>query len=178
MLESLLSVFLSLETKFNPENFIDTAAKIGHNNIVLDSINSQHSGTANLLAQEIPAIQKEGFVFEFLGCESTPNTDVPLTCDFLVENSRDDERLLYLYAVPTSAFSRVIDVRGNEIIATNVELGSASNTRWVSVEMPSRIPLRASLSFSKAPEGGIRILDVGAYNPDSSYFDVEFRFSR
>lgn len=131
-----------------------------------------------LLAQEIPAVQEEGFVFEFLDCEVTPNSDVPLTCEFLIENSRTDERRLSLYARSNTLPSRVIDASGNEIIASFVTLGSAGDSRTVRRALPSEVPMKGTLSFNKAPEGAIRILDLGLYTPGPGYFDVEFRFAR
>ncbi|MGB7085886.1 MAG: hypothetical protein WBD47_10055, partial [Phormidesmis sp.] len=156
---------------------INSAATKRYKSIAIDA-DDQRSDLSNLIAQEIPAVQEEGFVFEFLGCESTPNTDVPLTCNFLVENSQDAERKLYIYGNKGSSFSRVIDASGNEIFASLATLGSDSGSGSADAVFPSRIPLKASLSFSQAPEGGIRILDIGAYTSGVGYFDVEFRFSR
>jgi hypothetical protein len=177
MLESLLSVLLSLEPKFHNENVIDSAVERGHKSITIDA-NNQSSFSSNLIAQEIPAIQEEGFVFEFIGCESTPNTDLPLTCNFLVENSQESERILRIYGYSSSYYSRVIDAVGNEIYASSAQLGNDSDDSFAQAALPSGIPLKASFSFSQAPEGGIRILDIGAYTDSTSFFDVEFRFSR
>lgn len=138
---------------------------------------TQSSDYSDLLAQEIPAIQEEGFVFDFLGCVSTPNTDIPLTCNFLVENSQESEKRLRIYGnLSSSYYSRVIDASGNEIIASSVELGSASGSGYATLDLPSGIPLQASFNFSQAPEGAIRILDIRALG--NSTFDVEFRFPR
>lgn len=141
-----------------------------------------HSNSAPIfLAQEIPAIQENGFVFEFLGCETTPNSDMPLTCDVLVENTQDEEKQLDLYAgLNNSNFSRVIDASGNEIFASSATLGKSEGTGYARAFLPSGIPLRASLSFNEVPEGGIRILDIGCYvyGAGGGPFDIEFRFSR
>ncbi|MFK8183991.1 MAG: hypothetical protein AB8B99_11500 [Phormidesmis sp.] len=143
---------------------------------IIDDTNSQPSDTAPLLEQEIPAIQEERFVFDFLGCESTPNTDFPLTCDFLVENSQVAERQLYIFASGGPG-TRVLDTNGNEMIASSVQLGSSISNSSVYKNMPSKIPLKATLSFARAPEGGIRIIDISCSN-NRSVFDVEFRFYR
>lgn len=142
-------------------------------------IGSSGSGTTapNLIAQEIPAVQQEGFVFKFLDCETTPNTDVPLTCEFMIKNSQELERSLRLYGGSTN-YSRIIDTSGNEIIASFAQIGRSSGTNYATTDLPSDIPLKASLSFPEAPEGGIEILDIRLYTSASGHFDVEFRFAR
>ena len=158
----------------NAENLVFDMSAVSHVDVHLSS-----NPTPTLIAQEIPAIQEGGFVFEFLGCETTPNTDVPLTCNFMVENTWDSERELQLAGYNSSNyFSRVIDAGGNEIFASSARVGNSSGARYAEAVLPSRIPLRASLSFNQIPEGGIRILDIGLYNRSTRGFDVEFRFSR
>jgi len=161
----LLASFLIQEPNINFESL---------NKIPERSVDGRSSFEPVFVAQEIPAIQESGFVFEFLGCETTPNSDIPLTCEFLVENTQDSEVALYLYARSGNP-SRIIDASGNEIVASSVQLGSSSSVNSTSTDLPSKIPLKATLFFESAPEGGIRILDVGCF-ANSNYFDVEFRF--
>ena len=135
------------------------------------------TNSPSLIAQEIPTIQEEGFIFEFLGCETRPNTDVPLTCDFIIENSQELERTLTIFGSKGGYnLSRIIDTSGNEILASYAQIGRSSG-RKASANLPSSIPLKASLSFSEAPEGGIRILDMELHG-GLGFFDVEFRFAR
>ncbi|MFK8183993.1 MAG: hypothetical protein AB8B99_11510 [Phormidesmis sp.] len=182
MLESLLSVVLSLSLDFN-ESYLTQQNIIKEIISISGDANNLPIDLSNLVAQELPAVEKNGFVFEFLGCEETPNTDIPLTCDFLVENSRNTERTLILFAYFNRRyFSRVIDANGNQIFASRVTLGGYSDNQWTSSSFPSRVPLKGSVSFSQAPEGGIRIFDLGATTGQIGYssgvFDVEFRFDR
>ena len=177
MLESLLSIFLSLK----PLSFEISSAHIHTDEEQLKSISSNSNGQFldldDLISQSIPTIQQEGFIFEFLGCEVILDTDMPLNCNFLIENSQELERRLTVYAYDSNAyFSRVIDAGGNEIFASSVDIGNASGNKYVIAEFPSGIPLKASFKFSQAPEGGIRIVDIRARS--SSVFDVEFKFPR
>ncbi|MEO0404897.1 MAG: hypothetical protein AAF193_08505, partial [Bacteroidota bacterium] len=114
-----------------------------------------------LIAQEIPAIQVAEFTFEYLECIQTPNTDKPLTCEFLVENDQEGERTLRIYAYHLdSVFSRIIDVEGNEIPASYVEIGNSSGNRYANADLPNEVPLKVSISFDEVPVNGIRFLDI------------------
>lgn len=175
MIKSVLPVFLVFSTSFGGVVENSSPRDIAY------SFTSQIDPVADspsLIAQEIPAIQEEGFVFEFLGCETRPNTDVPLTCEFMIENSQELERTLTMYGGQGGyELSRIIDTSGNEIPASYAQIGRYSG-RKASANLPSSIPLKASLSFSEAPEGGIMILDMELHGEGSGYFDVEFRFAR
>ena len=140
MLESLLSVVLSLEPILPEMSFAEiTTDKEQLEGISTDSSN-QPVRSDDLIAQSIPAVQQEGFIFEFLGCEVTSDTDIPLTCNFLIENSQELERRLTVYAYNGNTyFSRVIDASGNEIFASSINLGSTSGEQYAVAEFPSGI---------------------------------------
>ncbi|MBE9070947.1 hypothetical protein IQ260_30375, partial [Leptolyngbya cf. ectocarpi LEGE 11479] len=127
MLQNLLSVALVIVSPiFSESIFSEETGKFEDRNEAI-------TDATELIAQEIPAVQEGGFVFEFLGCETTPNTDVPLTCNFMVENTRDSERTLRLYGSSSNRsnyFSRVIDAGGNEIFASSARLGNSSRTGY------------------------------------------------
>jgi hypothetical protein len=132
----------------------------------------------NLIAQDYPAILSDGFVFELRGCESTANSDRPLRCDFLVENADEQRRGLYLYAYWSSSNkSRIIDAEGNEVVGSFVEFGNSSDSSYALAELSSGIPVRASIWFPNAPQGGIRLVDVRYEIYRGGTGNVEFRFT-
>ena len=121
--------------------------------------------------RNIAPIEIEGFVFQFKGCRSTTNSDVPLTCDFLVKNSQETRRTLKLYE------GRVVDVNGEVITGSFVKLGDDVDTnRSVRQELPTGIPIKGSVSFPQAPEGNIVLFDLRLYASKS--FDVEFYLNK
>ncbi|MGK7893579.1 MAG: hypothetical protein AB4372_08130, partial [Xenococcus sp. (in: cyanobacteria)] len=101
----------------------------------------------------ISPLEKNGFVVQFEGCRSTPNSDVPLTCDFLVKISQQKSRRLHFYG------GRIIDANGNVINDSFIKLGNDvddnSPNSSVRQEPPIGIPIKASVSFPQAPEGNI-----------------------
>ena len=172
MIESLLSALLLLP--MNPHSIVSM-----YETPLLDSesiiVNHQRSGNSStLIAQEFTAIQKEGFIFNFIECETTPGSDVPLTCEFLIENTQE-ERTFGLYTDSSSYPTRIIDASGNEIIATSVKVGSSGPDSSAGTPFPTGVPLKATVTFGQSPEGGIRIFDVGCYIYLYGGFDVEFR---
>lgn len=176
MIKSILPAALVLSASLSGAARANSPHDITYN---FKSPGDSITNSPGLIAQEIPAVQEEGFVFDFLGCETRPNTDVPLTCEFIVENSQEQERSLQLYGnYGRSTYSRVIDTSGNEIIASFAQIGRASDNSSAVTTLPSDIPLKASLSFAEAPEGGIRILDLKMYTRGVGEFDVEFRLAR
>lgn len=148
----------------------------------LEIQNRVKNDTPNLIAQDYPAIQSDGFVFEFRGCESTANSDRPLRCDFLVENVDGQRRSLGIYANNhPQERSRVIDAAGNEISGSFIEFGSLSGSGRATNELSSGIPVRASIWFPESPQGGIRLFDVSYYyygsGVSSGSGNAEFRFT-
>ena len=127
---------------------------------------------------DVAAVVEKGFTFEFLNCVVNPIASSPLTCNFKVENNHNSEKKLELYAFASRrSHSRVIDAQGNEILASAIQLGSSFSDRAVSTDFSPGIPMRLSLSFEAAPEGGIQLIDLGSYlyGNGGGSFDAEFR---
>ena len=158
----------------NPQDVIlqDKALIETYEDTIIHNQNLEYQ--SSLIAQEIPAIREEGFVFQFLGCETAPLSDVPLTCEFLIENSQEEEKIFGLYSDYSSNPTRVIDSSGNEIVATSVQVGSSDPGS--SIPFPSGVPIKATVTFGEAPDGIIKLLDIGCFIYQYGGFDVEFRF--
>lgn len=129
-----------------------------------------HQTSAILVAQQVLDIQQGGFIFSFRGCQNTPNSDQPLTCNFLIENTEEGRRELRIYSK-----SRVIDSDGNEILASSITIGNNTGNDARGV-LSSGIPLRSSITFNKSPVGGIKLLELSLWEQGANYFYVEFRF--
>lgn len=132
--------------------------------------NTQLAYSANLSQNSYPVIQQNGFVFQFKGCVATPKSDQALRCSLVIEN-KENRRELRLY----SRDSKIIDGEGNEFFSTKCELGSDSGEH-PKVDLPTQVPIKGSISFSKVPKGGIRILDLRFHS--DGYFNLEIRPSQ
>jgi hypothetical protein len=135
--------------------------------------------TASVLAQqEYPTLEQAGFIFKLEDCNTTSNRDVPLECEFLVQNTQESRRQFNLYA----NYSRVIDTEGNIIQGLSSNLGNITDSTnqyggysyQTGIELVNGIPVRGSIAFQKAPKGKIRLIDLRCFAPDTNYFNVEF----
>lgn len=176
MIESILSISLaaSLNAVFLLPEVDDGVLQISETSSTLTN--------ELLLAQaDVPVVEEKGFAFEYTGCTTYAGADSPLTCEFLVENRNRSEKKLAIYGYASRrSHSRMIDGRGNEILATSAQLGRAVSDRAAEVDMLEGIPLKASVTFEAAPEDAIIVIDLGCYlyGNGGGSFNVEFRFAR
>lgn len=123
--------------------------------------------TASSLAQPaFEVVEQSGFIFEFQKC-TLPGGSVPLKCDFLVQNTGERSKL-NIYA----AYSRAFDTGFQEISGTSISLGGQKAKSVFSTVFPKGTTLKGTITFEKAPEGGITALDIRCY-ANSSYFNIE-----
>jgi hypothetical protein len=138
----------------------------------------------------VVTLEKQGFIFKFQGCKNRSNADIPLECEFKVENIQEGRRIFNLDANQ----SRIIDSEGNEIRGLVSNLGNRDTTNQNNnypqyyypqyyqqgIVLVNKIPVTVSVSFAKAPAGEIRLIDLLCYSQDTNYrnssFNVEFIF--
>lgn len=139
-------------------------------------------------------LEKEGFIFELQNCKNKTNAEVPLECEFKVENIKKNRRVLNLCINR----SRIVDSAGNEIRGLSGNLGNRDETTspynpynlnlnlnygydsyscnniQQGIELVNGVPMKGIITFKKAPEGQILLLDLGCYSQDTNVFNVEF----
>ncbi len=131
--------------------------------------------SVSVLAQQAyPTFEQAGFLFELRGCDNTARSDAPLTCEFRIENTEDNRRAFYIYANR----SRVVDSEGNEIVGLTANLGNKKESRQVSTDLIKKIPVSGTITFEKAPQGKILLVDLYCYGTGANYFNVEFPFTQ
>lgn len=182
MIESALLISLMLKLDINKLNIdqIFPNKRYQEESVSATSTSVFSEDFPNFLAQDIPVVEEKGFTFQLEECVVTSGASSPLTCELLIQSNHNSERKLAIYAYASRrSFSRVVDVRGNEILASSAQLGSSSSDRAAEAYLSKGIPIRASVSFEAAPDGGIRIVDLGCYlyGNGGGSFDVEFRLS-
>lgn len=112
---------------------------------------------------------EDGFSFQVTDCQK--NVDDLFICNFIVTNLRDEDRHLSLYRYD----SKLIDSKGNEILASEVRLGSDSSDNISSNTFPSKIPINGSLSFNEIPPGKISHLGFHFQAEDSLYVGISHK---
>ncbi len=91
-------------------------------------------------ALAVQQVQVKNFLFQLQICKLTGQT---VTCDFMVTSKGQDRELTLL----GNAGSRIFDDMGNEFKASNVIMGNASDSDWVTNRLVSNIPVKARLVF-------------------------------
>jgi len=128
-----------------------------------------------VLAEQVyPTFEQAGFLFELRECGFTTRSDAPLTCKFRIENTQDNRREFYIYADR----SRVVDTEGNEIAGLTVNLGNKGDGNKAGTELIYKVPVKGSITFEKAPQGDVLLVDLRCWGTDVSYFNVEFPFTQ
>ena len=89
-------------------------------------------------------VEVKNFLFQLQKCKLSGQT---VTCDFMVTSKGQDRELTIL----GNTGSRILDDMGNEFKATNVIMGNASDSDWVSKRLVSNIPVKARLVFESVP---------------------------
>src|SRR5208337_3164842 len=89
-------------------------------------------------------VEVKNFLFQLQKCTLSGHT---VTCDFMV-TSKDQDREMTILGYTGS---RILDDMGNEFKASNVIMGNASDSDWVSKRLVSNIPLKARLVFESVP---------------------------
>jgi hypothetical protein len=156
LLFSLISALPSFtDISYNP---YQTSSSLDNSlpNEVKTIIVQQNSSTTQ--KENFPTIQKEGFVFQYMGCNRLSSDLVK--CD-LVVNNKQQRRYLKIYA----SHSRLIDDAGNELRGSEAMLGSQGGSN----ELSTDIPMKASITFRGAIGDKIKLFDISTFN-----FNVEF----
>ena len=92
----------------------------------------------NAFGQQQVEVKK--FLFQLHKCRLTGQT---VTCDFVVISKGQDRELTIL----ANAGSRIFDDMGNEFKSSNVIMGNASDSDWVTNRLVSNIPVKGRLVF-------------------------------
>jgi hypothetical protein len=85
-------------------------------------------------------VEVKHFLFELQNCKLAEQIVI---CDFMVTSKGQDRELTIL----GNAGSRIFDDMGNEFKASNVMMGNALDTDWVTDRLVSNIPVKARLVF-------------------------------
>ncbi len=134
-----------------------------------------HTLKTIIVQQNVPELEKEGFIFQYTGCERLDSDRVK--CNFVVLNKRQ-RRKLFIIAETT----RIFDATGTESRALQVNLGVENSTNNVTYsrnigeiihfaanEISTNVPIKGSAIFRGPIQNPITLFDM-----DFNTFRIEF----
>lgn len=141
---------------------------------IIGSIHDEQSNDEpEFLAQISPVVRENGLDFELLSCEVIAGASSPLQCEFLIENpTSNPDRTIAIY---DNQNTYVIDSRGNSIRASNVDMAGSGKNH---ADLPSNVPIRATVLFEGVPEDEIRLINLYCYSlaGEVLLYEVQFNF--
>jgi hypothetical protein len=117
---------------------------------ITDNSNSFKSLETIIAQRKLPTFEKDGFVFQYTGCERLSSDSIK--CNFVV-NNKQRRRPLAIVREQT----RIVDTAGNEHPASQVSLGAKKdgsvgrlngNFVWMAInQVPSKAPINGNAIF-------------------------------
>jgi hypothetical protein len=117
---------------------------------ITDNSNSFKSLETIIAQRKLPTFEKDGFVFQYTGCERLPSDLVK--CNFVVNNKQRRRRLGIVREE-----TRIVDTAGNVHPALQVSLGGKEddsvgrlngNFVWMAInQVPSKAPINGNAIF-------------------------------
>ncbi len=145
---------------------------------IYDYVNNHNypNSSETIVVQQnvVPGIEKEGFIFQYTGCERVPTNF--MKCNFVIFNKRQRRQLSII-----SETTRIIDGAGNEFRALEVNIGVQKSNRAIydnkrrevihlaTNELSTNVAIKGSAIFSGTIQNTISLFDIDFYD-----FRIEF----
>ena len=119
------------------------------------------SHNKNQSPKQFPTLENEGFLFQVTKCRKI--SDKSTKCNLLIEN-KIHERTLTIYGKYGRYRTRIIDISGNEALASRVSIGRKTNKAYVYMKLLRNVPIKASITFDGliTNTDNIRLIDISA----------------
>ena len=137
-----LSSLIFLGTVTYNNNYKATAQQ--NNTTTVDTVENQQSNT------ELATAEIEGYKGAVQSCNRSGKF---VTCDVLITSTKKDNEVT-LYAWPRLGGltpSRIIDLDGNEYVASSIKSGTKENDRYINVDLIQGVPDKVIVTFAKVP---------------------------